>query len=916
MDGAPDFHRPTERATGIAIFKLLSFAAAALLCAFPGLAQPAHIELLADVAAQPSPTSSHPHGHLRIGDEYYFIAMTPHEGWQVWKTDLSQTGTVLVTDYNDRSSSMLLEYDGQAYQLVRHLPDGGRAELRSLDRGLIAELSGSVGNAVVFGGFIWLMTYQVETQRLQLWQSDGDSVELFLETTVVGRFPRRGLAVLASSMLFGWYSEDAGFELWRTDGTRSGTMIVADLYPGPTSSTLHLETAQQVGARLLFFSSTNSTCCVVHSTDGTTDGTFSIRDVGGLGGLVAGERVAYISSDGSSYKTDGTLAGTREVDIHPFPSSPSVVGDRLIYWVVGDDRTTDFWSTDGTREGTELLWETHSNRSTFTVSRGDIGLFGFSDPDGPSLFRTDGTRAGTVPISDQSFVRFSAVGDLFFLKGTSEEIGEEPWVSDGTASGTRLLANISPDIQTPDSNIENVAFDGDAVFFIADDDEADRHAQSLWRWTEANGLVRVRERPENFLGVFNGEAFMGLGGALTAFPLSAAPRVVLPPTESRPPVGGIVDGGFGVAFFTQGGILFATDGSTDGTVSLGRSALLSSHMDLNSRFTASKGQLFFYIDQSTEFGSELGVSDGTPEGTGILFDSVPGPDSSLVLSLSSTEDLVFFTTENGPKWAMWSTDGTRAGTRSLLEVNIDSEESPPPSTLAAGKQGVYVIVADQLWWSDGSVEGTTPVAAVESFAGLGWPAAEAAVLSDVPTASGRPPILFRRFQDADSGSGLWIADDEGLRELADSGGADSIRSPRGFTTNGRVAYFKASSRDTGLEIWSSDGTQAGTVPIGEMRPGDVHTRIGDLWLNRNYLYFVADNGETGLELWRTRVESPPCPGDCAGDGTVEIADLIAGVRISLGLTPLEACNEMDQNHDGEVRIPELISAVRAALDGC
>jgi len=59
-----------------------------------------------------------------------------------------------------------------------------------------------------------------------------------------------------------------------------------------------------------------------------------------------------------------------------------------------------------------------------------------------------------------------------------------------------------------------------------------------------------------------------------------------------------------------------------------------------------------------------------------------------------------------------------------------------------------------------------------------------------------------------------------------------------------------------------------------------------------------------------------CPGDCDGDGTVTIAELIRAVNIALGSLPLSACPAADVGGDGQVSISDLISAVNASLDGC
>ena len=59
-----------------------------------------------------------------------------------------------------------------------------------------------------------------------------------------------------------------------------------------------------------------------------------------------------------------------------------------------------------------------------------------------------------------------------------------------------------------------------------------------------------------------------------------------------------------------------------------------------------------------------------------------------------------------------------------------------------------------------------------------------------------------------------------------------------------------------------------------------------------------------------------CPGDCNDDGVVSVAELIRGVNIALGLTPVSNCPAMDTNGNGVVSVGELIAAVNSALDGC
>jgi hypothetical protein len=60
----------------------------------------------------------------------------------------------------------------------------------------------------------------------------------------------------------------------------------------------------------------------------------------------------------------------------------------------------------------------------------------------------------------------------------------------------------------------------------------------------------------------------------------------------------------------------------------------------------------------------------------------------------------------------------------------------------------------------------------------------------------------------------------------------------------------------------------------------------------------------------------PCPGDCAGRGTVAVSDIVTCVGLALrGATPA-ACSACDLDGDQRVAVHELIRAVGSSLNGC
>ena len=61
-------------------------------------------------------------------------------------------------------------------------------------------------------------------------------------------------------------------------------------------------------------------------------------------------------------------------------------------------------------------------------------------------------------------------------------------------------------------------------------------------------------------------------------------------------------------------------------------------------------------------------------------------------------------------------------------------------------------------------------------------------------------------------------------------------------------------------------------------------------------------------------QATPCDGDCNGDGSVTVNELVVCVTMALGTS--DACHACDGNGDGTVTINEIIAAVNAALNGC
>src|SRR4051794_4235584 len=62
-------------------------------------------------------------------------------------------------------------------------------------------------------------------------------------------------------------------------------------------------------------------------------------------------------------------------------------------------------------------------------------------------------------------------------------------------------------------------------------------------------------------------------------------------------------------------------------------------------------------------------------------------------------------------------------------------------------------------------------------------------------------------------------------------------------------YFAANDGSSGLELWRSDGTPAGTALVKDISPGSGGSGPSGLTNVSGTLYFTANDATNGVELW-------------------------------------------------------------------
>jgi ELWxxDGT repeat protein len=80
-------------------------------------------------------------------------------------------------------------------------------------------------------------------------------------------------------------------------------------------------------------------------------------------------------------------------------------------------------------------------------------------------------------------------------------------------------------------------------------------------------------------------------------------------------------------------------------------------------------------------------------------------------------------------------------------------------------------------------------------------------------------------------------------------------------------YLSATSAATGLELWKTDGTVAGTVLVKDIQDGAYGSGVRNLTNVNGTLFFSADDGVGGYELWKS---------DGTSAGTTLVSDIQRG----------------------------------------
>lgn len=322
------------------------------------------------------------------------------------------------------------------------------------------------------------------TNGSELWKSDGTSsgTVMFADYNAgSGSFNPTNLVELNGKLYFSGLTATYGSEIYSFDGTNIS--IAADIKTGSSSSAPGF--ILEMGGNL-YFRAQEAATTTYRLYKMNSLNAYNVVDNSLLCGLSAaklGTKVLFaagtVSGNTQLYSTDGTTT-TLVKTINPsatsslteFYRAPSL--NKMFFQATDGTNGKELWVSDGTAAGTYMLADINtsgdSSPAGFYEFNGKVYFSATSTTGNIELWSTDGTTASLVKdintSGSSSPGNFYAFNNKLYFAANDGVIGTELWKTDGTSAGTQLVLDINSGAGNS-SPSDLISFNGD-LYLAAD----------------------------------------------------------------------------------------------------------------------------------------------------------------------------------------------------------------------------------------------------------------------------------------------------------------------------------------------------------------------------------------------------------------------------------------------------------------
>lgn len=778
----------------------------------------------------------------------YFAADDGLHGRELWKTDGTVAGTKLALDLDPGTGSsnphFLIASSNALYFFAN---SGNKNILYSFDGASVHTVFDQANfypnSGFVIAGDRMFFVAEDDTHGLELWTTDGATTGSHMVKDIapgVDSSEVNSMVAFNNELYFVAYAPNQNTQLWKSDGTEAGTIMVTD----KQGVNFGVVSSLSVCASTLYFTAIdNPHGGELWKSDGTSAGTSIVRDI--LRGQASAafysigcfnNRAYFSANDGlhgtELWVTDGTTQGTRMVvDINPGAESSTprdfVTGANGLYFSADDGKHGDEpWITNGTPQGTYLIKDMlpgfDSSYLSYLCRVNNLIYFVYGDS---RLWRTDGSAAGTYSLREGvSYITPAAINGLLYFGALDLHTGIEPWKSDGTVAGTKLVKDIFGG-NAGSAIYSMVSLNGKVYFSLYT-----QTGTALWRSDGTSaGTIPVTSIQGLNLKTIAERIWISDQGTLSVFDDQSNQATVLKQFGPYYPGGFVAIGN--TVFFRVAHQLWRTDGTPSGTVlvrNFGTKGLGS--------FFVLGGRLYF-PGYDPEHGVELWSSDGSTSGTVLFKDIKTGNRDSNPAYFHPFGKGFLFSADDGTHGReVWFSDGTAAGTNLWKDVNPGIGGSHPSNFVMGNGKLFFTAESDatgrELWVSSGTPDSVMVLDVTPGNTG-------SSPDNLIPSSNG----VLLTLKDTE----LWTTDGTpaGTKAIHSF---QSIRPLVNLTGANRFA-FAASDENSGVELWLTDGTPGGTTLLQDIWPGVYSSAPSNLIALNGTLFFLASDRPHGRELW-------------------------------------------------------------------